>query len=95
VGEVKRRNLFALILILLVGYMLADLVLEMPEFGNPDSPANTHVIPRYLKQGLNETGATNIVTAVLFDYRAYDTLGEATVLFAAALAILSFIGGEE
>ena len=35
--------------------------------------------------GLAETGAANIVTAVLLDFRAYDTLGEATVLFCAIL----------
>jgi multicomponent Na+:H+ antiporter subunit B len=45
----------------------------------------------YLEHGLEQTGAPNIVTAVLLDYRAYDTLGEATVLFCAiygALAVL-------
>lgn len=35
----------------------------------------------YLARGLAETGAANYVTAVLLDYRAYDTLGEATVIF--------------
>ena len=36
---------------------------------------------RYISQGLKETGAANIVASVILDYRAYDTLGEATVLF--------------
>jgi len=31
----------------------------------------------------NETAANNVVTSVVFDYRGYDTLGEATVLFTA------------
>jgi multisubunit Na+/H+ antiporter MnhB subunit len=35
----------------------------------------------YLSEGLRDTGAANIVAAVILDYRAYDTLGEATVLF--------------
>ena len=35
----------------------------------------------YLTTGLEKTGAANVVTAVLLDFRAYDTLGEATVLF--------------
>jgi multisubunit Na+/H+ antiporter MnhB subunit len=30
---------------------------------------------------LDDTGAANIVASVILDYRAYDTLGEATVLF--------------
>jgi len=35
----------------------------------------------YIKEGLQETGAANLVASVILDYRAYDTLGEATVLF--------------
>lgn len=42
----------------------------------------------YLEQGLADTGAANIVTAILLDFRAYDTLGEATVLFCAVLGAL-------
>ena len=35
----------------------------------------------YIEKGLDDTGAANIVASVILDYRAYDTLGEATVLF--------------
>ena len=35
----------------------------------------------YIEQGLQDTGASNVVASVILDYRAYDTLGEATVLF--------------
>ena len=35
----------------------------------------------YIEKGLDNTGAANIVASVILDYRAYDTLGEATVLF--------------
>jgi len=49
----------------------------------------------YLEKGFSGTGAANAVTAVLLDFRAYDTLGEATVIFAAvigAYAVLRRIG---
>lgn len=49
----------------------------------------------YIKNALPETKAPNIVTAILLDYRAYDTLGEATVIFTAivgALALLRKVG---
>jgi multisubunit Na+/H+ antiporter MnhB subunit len=65
---------------------------EFPEFGRPvterfaDAPSNT-----YLRNGLEETGAANIVTAVLLDYRAYDTLGEATILFCAVMGALTIL----
>jgi hypothetical protein len=32
--------------------------------------------------------ANNVVTAIVFDYRGFDTLGEATVLFAAVSGVL-------
>ncbi|GAB6138132.1 hydrogen gas-evolving membrane-bound hydrogenase subunit E [Halanaerobaculum tunisiense] len=34
----------------------------------------------YIDQGVADTGAINLVTAILFDYRGFDTLGEATVI---------------
>lgn len=48
---------------------------------------------KYLADGLKQTGSANIVTSVLLDYRAYDTLGEATVLFAAVLGALAVLRG--
>ncbi len=41
----------------------------------------------FLNHGQSETGANNIVTSVVFDYRGFDTLGEATVLFAAVSGV--------
>jgi len=35
-----------------------------------------------------ETGANNGVTGVVFDYRGFDTLGEATVLFTAVAGVI-------
>ncbi len=45
----------------------------------------------YLNSGLAETGAPNLVTAVLLDFRAWDTLGEATVLFCAVLGTVAVL----
>jgi len=45
----------------------------------------------YVKDGVDKTGATNMVTGILWDFRGYDTLGEATILFTAALGILSIL----
>jgi multisubunit Na+/H+ antiporter MnhB subunit len=36
----------------------------------------------------NETGTNNGVTSVVFDYRGFDTLGEATILFSAVAGVL-------
>ena len=76
--------------------LLAGLVLgmgQLPEFGDPASPASTHVSPRFIEDAAAETGAANMVTAVLADYRGYDTLGETAVIFAAGLGCLVILAG--
>jgi len=59
----------------------------MPEFGNP----LLRVSQQYITEGFAISGAANIVTAILLDFRAYDTLGEATVIFAAIIGTLVII----
>jgi multisubunit Na+/H+ antiporter MnhB subunit len=60
---------------------------ELPSFGEPIM----RVAEKYLEHGGSETGSQNIVTAVILNYRIYDTLGEATVLFTAILGTLTVI----
>ncbi len=60
----------------------------LPGRGDPQSPANTHVSPYYIEHALEDTETENIVTAVLADYRSYDTLGEVVVIFTAGLACI-------
>ncbi len=60
--------------------------------GDPAAPAALHVSPRYIEKAQEETGASNMVTAVLADYRSYDTLGEVVVIFTAGLACLLVLG---
>ncbi len=45
----------------------------------------------YVEQGAEKTGAANLVNGVLWDFRGYDTLGEATILFTAALGVLTVL----
>ncbi len=82
----------ALAMVIVLAIFTAGMFAEFPEFGSPvmerfaDAPSNT-----YLRTGLEETGAANIVTAVLLDFRGYDTLGEATVLFCAVIGALTVL----
>ncbi len=66
---------------------------DMPETGDPGSPPAQHVSPRYIEQGPTETHVPNMVTFVLADYRGFDTLGEVTVIFTAAMAVLLILRG--
>ena len=60
---------------------------DLPRFGYPIMK----VTGTYLVEGLARTGATNLVASVILDYRAYDTLGEATILFAAVIGVLTIV----
>jgi len=75
-------SIVILCVIFLAGIKAFD---AMPQFGQPAFVVHSGPSPTasqdYLKGGLKETGAANIVSSVILDYRAYDTLGEATVLF--------------
>ena len=62
--------------------------LDMPKWGDPHSPAATHVSPYYIRHSLEQTATPNVVTSVLADYRSYDTLGETTVVFTAGMACI-------
>ena len=69
-----------------VTLLLLYSTMGLPALFDPESPASTHVSPRYIEKSAEETGSINFVTAVLADYRAYDTLGEAAVIFTAGVA---------
>lgn len=79
--------------VLLVGLLLAA-VSDLPPFGEAGNPANNEVAARYIEEGLQETGAVNIVTGMILDYRAFDTLGESHVLFIATCTVLILLRGD-
>lgn len=85
---VARHALVPLLLVTMTGALLIVGTLDMPPFGSADAPANQHVSPRYLQHTEAEIGIPNVVTAVLASYRAYDTLGEALVIFTAGVAVI-------
>ena len=39
----------------------------------------------------SKTGSVNLVTGIIFDFRGYDTLGEATVLVTAVIGVLTVL----
>ena len=72
---------------------------SLPEFGRPILSTAQY----YIDNAGQQIRSANIVSAVVLDYRAYDTLGEVTVLFTAILGTLTILrvrkakkeGGEE
>jgi len=85
-----RRFYQAVSVLLCCGIILVLLwtVAYLPSFGNAGNPDNNEVSARYIEQGLQETGAVNIVTGMILDYRAFDTFGESCVLFIASCCVM-------
>jgi multisubunit Na+/H+ antiporter MnhB subunit len=85
----KHRDTFAILssliffgLFLVFAFMAFQV---LPKFGEPLMKVSSN----YLRDSVSQTGASNVVMGIILDYRAYDTLGEATVIFTAILG--SFI----
>lgn len=77
---------FNLFIMLLFVVLMLYATVGLPGHADPQAPANVHVSPTYLEDSVEDTHTPNVVTAVLADYRGYDTLGEAIVIFTAGLA---------
>lgn len=84
------RNIIAVIFFCAVAVFFVFSALMMHPFGPEerqegfDAPMDQYII----NNCQNETGADNGVTSVVFDYRGFDTLGEATVLFTAVAGVI-------
>ena len=81
-------RILGLIVTVITGALLIYGTIDMPKWGDPDSPASRHVSPRYIERTEVETATPNIVTSILADYRGYDTLGETTVIFTAGMSCI-------
>ncbi len=82
-----------LFVVLVTGAVLVYGTLDMPNFGDPTAPAQTHVSPDYIQNSPHEIGVPNIVTAILASYRGFDTLGEVAVVFTAGVGVLLLLSG--
>lgn len=75
--------------------MLLVAVSWLPPVGSPDNPAINEVAAKYIEDGLQDTGAVNIVTGMILDYRAFDTFGESNVLFIATCTVLILLRNDK
>ena len=76
-----------------VGAALVWGTIGLSPFGVADAPIHLHVAPKYLADSLKETMVPNVVTSTLASYRGYDTLGETTVVFTAAIGVMLLLKG--
>lgn len=81
-------KVMSVVLCLSIILVLLGTVASLPITGEASNPDNNEVAARYIERGLQETGAVNIVTGMILDYRAFDTFGESCVLFIASCCVL-------
>ncbi len=87
--------LLGTIVLITVTVLFALLVHQLPVIGDPDSPPNTHISDFYIGNAYAYTHAPNLVTAVLADFRGFDTMWETTVMFLAGMSVFAILSNRE
>ena len=91
-SHLRRQLTVYAVTAVIVGLVMAATLLYtasfLPAVGSPEAPGLNEVSRRYVEKSIAETGAVNTVAGMILDYRAFDTFGESTVLFAATMAVI-------
>ncbi len=85
--------LLPMLVVVMTGAALVYGTIDLPGYGDAANPVHHHVADHYLEESPHEIGIPNVVTAVLASYRGYDTMGETTVVFAAAVGVMLLLAG--
>lgn len=76
----------------IVGALLLWATGDFADFGDPESPASAgRLSSHYIENVVHETKVPNMVTAVLADYRGFDTMFETVVIFVAGIGIIAVL----
>jgi multicomponent Na+:H+ antiporter subunit B len=77
----------AVLILLIMFWFMKTAAAPLDHFGQ----GSLRMADAYVNGAVEKTGSTNLVTGVVFDFRGYDTLGEATVLVTAVLGVLTIL----
>ena len=80
------------LVVTITGAVLFYATIDLPGFGDPESPANAYLAQEYLQRNYGDIGIPNVVTSVLASYRGFDTFGETGVVFIAGVAVALLLG---
>jgi len=86
---------FALVATLVTGALLLYSTGDFAEWADVNSPPNKQVSVRYIEKAVEQTHVPNLVTAVLGDYRGYDTMFELVVIYCAGTAVMAILRRRE
>jgi multicomponent Na+:H+ antiporter subunit B len=87
------KKAFIILLLVVVGWVLADTFSQITfgesRLGDVKQPETVGAY--YLNNTVEELSVANVITAIVVNYRGFDTLGEVTVLFLAASGLASIL----
>ena len=84
-------KVLALLSTIIAGAVLLYGTKDFPAFGDPQARGAAHLSTYFIEHAVDETHVPNVVTAVLGDYRGYDTMFETVVIYCAGLAVVSVL----
>lgn len=84
-----KKIIFTIAFLIFFSFLILSAI-NMRTFGEPTF---SEMDDYFIKNAQAETGANNVVTSIVFDYRGFDTLGEATVLFTAVVGVVALFRG--
>ena len=85
----------ALLATLVTGALLLYGTADFAAWGDPESPPNRNISVHYVEQAVRETHVPNVVTAILGDYRGYDTMFELVVIYCAGMSVMGILRRRE
>lgn len=89
--KIDRRQIINISLAVIFILVLVFFFTQAINTLNPFGQHSLRMASAYVGETAAKTGSANLVTGVLFDFRGYDTLGEATILFTAAIGVLTIL----
>lgn len=84
----KHRNVIFLIISVILLFIVIAKIDVLPSIGDINSAPATHVSKYYIENAVKETNSHNMVTAMIVDFRAFDTMFETTVMFLAGIGVI-------
>lgn len=89
-GKVASKSRIFLSLLLCLSFIsiMGFVGMNLPLYGDDNTPLHSHLTKYYLENTKDEIGVPSFVAAILASYRGYDTLGETAVILIAGLAVL-------
>ena len=94
-NEMRVYHIFSVVMCLVFTGTLLLTVLSLPTFGGAGNPTENEVMERYVEKGIEEVGATNLISNIILVYRGFDTFGESCVLFLAATCVMILLRKDE